>query len=352
MFLSNIPIAFPNKDTGTSPVIVLAGDIGGTKSDFALFEVKEGKFSILRETIYHSKDWASFTDMVMNFGVSSPKPDRISFAIAGPVQDGRVKLTNLKWIIDSQELRENTGVEDVFMINDLESIAYGLASLRPEDFITVYQPESRQAGNAAIIAPGTGLGESGLYWDGQAFHPFASEGGHTDFAPRDALDVELYWYLEKKFGHVSWERVVSGIGIPTIFEFLRDVKHREVPDWLEEKFRQDDPAATIGKAATQKCPVCQETLQLFVRYLAIEASNLALKLKSTGGLFIGGGIPPKIWNDALQAVFMGQFFEVGRLRPLLESVPANIIYNEKTALFGAAYYGAYGPIRKSTTPAR
>lgn len=337
-----IPVAFPSKGHASDKLTILAADSGGTKTHMALFEIKNGEFTIVREHIYKSKDWKTFTDMVLDFGVSSPKPDRLSFAVAGPVQDGKVVMTNLDWVIDSEELREKTGVKDVFLLNDLKAIAYGLAALKPDDFITVYQPKTQREGNAAIIAPGTGLGEAGLFWDGKALHPFDTEGGHTDFASRSELDDELFYDLQKKYGHVSWERVVSGMGIVTIYEFLRDVKKREEPEWLREKISRSDKAGAIGQGAKDGCPICVETIRLFVHYLAVEASNLALKIKCTGGLFIGGGIPPKIWNDTLQDYFLEHFFQVGRLRPLLETMPIYLITNQQTALLGAAYLGAFG----------
>ena len=342
-----IPIAFPDRGFASENLTILAADSGGTKTHMALFEVKNGIFSMIRETIYKSKDWESFTDMVLDFGVTSPKPDRLSFAVAGPVQDGKVQMTNLNWVIDSQELKEKTGVNDIFLINDLKAIAYGLAALQPDDLIEVYGPKKRQEGNAAIIAPGTGLGEAGLFWDGEALHPFDTEGGHTDFASRSKLDDELFYVLQKKYGHVSWERVVSGMGIVTIYEFLRDVKKREEPTWLKEKISHGDKASAIGLSAGEGCPICVETIRLFVHYLAVEASNLALKMKCTGGLFIGGGVPPKVWNESLQKYFLEHFFQVGRLRPLLEAMPIYLITNQQTALLGAAYFGAFGVAQKA-----
>ncbi len=344
-----IPIAFPDKGDPQENLIILAADSGGTKTHMALFQVKNGALSIIRENIYKSQDWASFTDMVLDFGVTSPKPDRISFAVAGPVQDGKVQMTNLNWVIDSQELKEKTGVDNVFLINDLKAIAYGLAALEPADLVEVYMPDNRQEGNAAIIAPGTGLGEAGLFWDGEELHPFDTEGGHTDFASRSELDDELIYVLQKKHGHVSWERVVSGMGIVTIYEFLRDVKKQEEPEWLREKMKNGDKAGHIGQAAKDGCPICVETIRLFVHYLAVEASNLALKMKCTGGLFIGGGIPPKVWNDSLQKYFLEHFFQVGRLRPLLEAMPIYLITNQQSALLGAAYFGTFG-VAQNTAP--
>ena len=338
-----IPIAFPCKEPSPETITVLAADSGGTKTHLALFEVKNGSFFILRETIYKSADWKSFTDMVLDFGVADLRPDRLSFAVAGPVQDGQVQMTNLDWLIDSRELSERTGVADVFLINDLKAIAYGLAALKTEDLVAIYSPKNRQAGNAAIIAPGTGLGEAGLFWDGKELHPFDTEGGHTDFASRSKLDDELFYVLQNRYGHVSWERVVSGMGIATIYDFLRDQKRMDEPEWLREKILQKgDKSGAIGEAAKEGCPICVETIRLFIHYLAVEASNLALKMKCTGGLFIGGGIPPKVWTAALQEYFLEHFFQVGRLRPLVEAMPIFLITNQQTALMGAAYFGAFG----------
>ena len=338
----HIPISFPGKSSAPEKLTILAADSGGTKTHMALFEVKNHSFSVVREYIYKSKDWKSFTDMVLDFGVHAPAPDRMCFALAGPVQNNRVQMTNLDWLVDARELQEATGVPKVFLINDLKGIAYGLAGLTPENFIEVYNPGKSQPGNAAIIAPGTGLGEAGLYWDGEALHPFDTEGGHTDFASRNELDQELFFHLHRQYDHVSWERLVSGMGICNIYDFLKDVKKWEEPAWLRENIARGDQAGAIGEAAGEGVPICVETIRLFIRYMAIEASNLALKMKSTGGMFIGGGIPPKIWTPDLQELFLEYFFQVGRLRPLLEATPVHLITYPHTALLGAAYFGAFG----------
>ncbi len=337
-----IPIAFSGKDRAPGHQHILAADSGGTKTHMALFEVDHGSFRIVREQIYKSQEWATFTAMVSDFTAAGPRPDRLCFAVAGPVQDGQVHMTNLDWIIDAKELQVATGVEQVSLINDLQGIGYGLAALTSDDIRPIYQPAATIPGNAAIIAPGTGLGEAGLYWDGRAFHPFDTEGGHTDFASRNIFDQDLYSYLQVRFGHVSWERLVSGMGIATIFDYLHESQGMEVPGAVKKKIKAGDKAGAIGQGAQEGYLICQETIALFTRYLAIEASNLALKMKSTGGLYIGGGIPPKIWDAYQQDIFLRHFFQVGRLRPLLESMPVYLIKNQHTALLGAAYYGAYG----------
>ncbi len=341
MHHSVIPIAFPNKVLLPKGIKILAADIGGTKTDMALFEITNEQFSILKEKKYASKDWQSIADIIQDFGMS-PKPDRLSISVAGPVTDGKAKMTNLDWEIDCYELFEKFKIDQVYLINDLEANAYGLAALKESDFKTVYEGRPHPNSNAAIISPGTGLGEAGLFFNGKEYQPFATEGGHTDFGPHNEMEISLYRFLQKKYGHVSWERLVSGQGIYTIYQFLRDIMGRDEPLWLKEQLTTGDPAATISKEAEQNCPICRETMNMFVTYLAEEAANIALQLNAKGGIFIGGGIIPKIWNEHYKELFLKSFFEVGRLRYLMEEIPVKIILNPKTALLGTAYYGAYG----------
>jgi glucokinase len=334
-----VPIAFPKRIPLQEGKRLLAADVGGTKTHLALAEVSGGEIAIVEEQIFPSKDFGSLSEVVRKFIGNTTMPGRLSIAFAGPVLDGKAYATNLGWTIDTRLMHKELAISQVFLINDLEAGAYGLAALKKNDLVTIYPGNVNAKGNAAIIAPGTGLGEAGLYWDGAALYPFATEGGHTDFAPRHPFDWELLQYLQQKYGHVSWERVVSGMGICNIYDFLRDVKRWEEPAWLKEKMKEQEPGAAIGAGAQEGCPICVETLQVFVRYLAVEASNLALKINATGGIFIGGGIPPKIWNNSLQEIFLEHFLKVGRLRPLLESVPVHIVLNPKAVLLGAAYYG-------------
>ncbi|MBK8426875.1 MAG: glucokinase [Lewinellaceae bacterium] len=334
-----IPIAFPKRESLKEGATLLAADVGGTKTALAWVEIRAGEISIIREDVYSSKQFSTLLHVIRAFMADATLPERLSIAFAGPVHEGKAHATNLGWDIDIRQISLETGIPQVFLINDLEAEAYDLAALKEEDLITIYAGDTSPKGNAAIIAPGTGLGEAGMYWDGSALHPFATEGGHTDFAPRNAFDWDMLQYLQQKYGHVSWERVLSGPGICNIYDFLRDVKHREEPAWLQENMKNQEPGAAIGSGALEGCPICVETLQVFARYLAVEASNLALKLNATGGVFIGGGIPPKIWNASLQAIFLEHYLQVGRLRPLMELVPVHIVLNTKAVLLGAAYYG-------------
>jgi glucokinase len=339
MHLPLVPIAFPKRHPLQEGKKLLAADVGGTKTHLAFVEMRGGDVHIVKEGIFPSKDFKSISEVFMQFIDKEHMPARISIAFAGPVLDGRALATNLGWNIDTRLLSKEFNVAQVHLINDLEAEGYGLAALKKQDLLTIYPGNTEAKGNAAIIAPGTGLGEAGLYWDGTALYPFATEGGHTDFAPRNQFDWELLQYLQNKYGHVSWERVLSGQGICHIYNFLRDVKHMEEPAWLKEKLQEEETGAVIGAAAADGCPICVQALEVFVRYLAVEASNLALKLNATGGVFISGGIPPRIWNKDLQAIFLDNFNQVGRLRQLIELMPVHVVMNTKTVLLGAAYYG-------------
>ena len=333
-------------DLGQKGVRVLAGDIGGTKTNVALYEATENGMTLVQSGRYHSAEYRSCIDILKQF-LSENKlaaPDKICLGVAGPVLNGKVDLTNLNWILDIAEVREATGVSAVSLINDLEATAYGLAGLTTDDFISIHAGDDTITGNIAIIAPGTGLGEAGLYWSGEYHYPFPTEGGHADFAPRTELDIELLKFLQNEYGVVSWEKVVAGPAIADIYRFLRDVKKMEEPAWLTEtlKVQQDDSAVISQSALEQKAAICVKTMELFVGYLARESSNLVLKMKATGGLFLGGGIPPKIAPLLLQKDFFDYYMDCDRMQHLQEKVSVRIIKNDKTGLIGAAYFGAYG----------
>lgn len=336
-----VPVAFKKTSLSGDKTIVLAGDVGGTKTNLALFEFTGKEFTILKEEQYHSGNFHSITAMFQEF-LQEQKPAVISLGVAGPVLEGKVKITNLSWEIDSNIIKKETAVQQVALINDLEAVAYGLAALKTEDVYMLHQAEKKVPGNIAIIAPGTGLGEAGLYWNGQSYFPFATEGGHSDMSPRSETDISLYRYLQQQFGHVSWERLIAGPGIINIFSFLRDNIKREVPEWLAAALKTDEEAAVISKHAEgNQCPICAETMELFFRYLAVESANLALKCKATGGIYIGGGIVPRTKEILQQDTFNSIFLDAGRMRSLLNNVPVYVLLDDKTALKGAAYYGAY-----------
>lgn len=337
-----IPIAFPsNKNGSHSNCIILAADVGGTKTNLALFEKKDGKLIILREKSFQTKDYSSFVVMLNSFySDKSITIDCMCLGVAGPVIDGKVQGTNFQWLIDSKEISKELQIDSVYIINDMEANAYGLAALREKDLEVIHKG-SNFSGNAVIISPGTGLGEVGLYWDGTHYRPFASEGGHCDFSPRNTLEIALWQYMHQKYNHVSWERVLSGPGIYDAYQFLIQYRKKTAPEWIKQRLLTENPAAVITNVALEgKDPICKETLDLFTRFLARESAQLALKMKATGGVFIGGGIVPKIIKGINRAVFKEGFIQSGRLNKLLEMVPVKVILNEKTPLLGAAYYGA------------
>lgn len=334
-----IPIAFKDIDSPGRP-LVLAADLGGTKCNMALFRHEENGPTLLRQDHFPSAQFSSMGDIVRKFMGGDPMPDRICIGVAGPVMEGVAKLTNLAWDVDRSRLERELGVGTVALINDLEATAYGLAALEDKDILS-FPGKDPDPGNIALIAPGTGLGEAGLYWDGTHYHPFATEGGHAGFGPREAIDIELFTHLRAQYEHISWERVVSGQGIMNIFHFLVEVKNRPCAPDLMAAAKEDGAAAVSQAALTQGDPTAREALDMFVRYLAIESANLVLKMKGTGGLYIGGGIPIAVLPLLQNGEWLNIFHKGGRMRPLLESVDVHIVLQAKTALFGAGWFGMY-----------
>ena len=336
-----IPLAFMNSSISRDKGVILAADVGGTKTNLTLFQIQGGDLVPLKEKSYSTKKYKSFLEMVATFHTADmPKINGICLGVAGPVIRGKVYGTNFPWAIDSEEISRELHIRSVSLINDMEANAYGLAALQEKDFETL-KSGTKIPGNAALISPGTGLGEAGMFWDGSHYHPFACEGGHCDFSPRNELDIKILQHFQKKYEHVSWERLISGPGILELYVFLRHISGIKEPQWLSNQMSQGNPSAIItGTAMEGKDSVCVETLDVFIRFLAIEASQLALKFKATGGIYIGGGILPKIITGINRDVFYNNFVQSGRLNALLEMVPVKVILNEKTALLGAAYYGA------------
>jgi glucokinase len=335
-----VPIAFKNYNPLNNE-IVLAGDLGGTKINIALYQPGENDFSIIRQQSFHSKDYSSLTEVIKQFSGNEEIPGTICFAVAGPVINGNVKLTNLSWQLDSGAISKELGKKLVF-INDLEANAYGLAGLKKEELYNLSEGEPARGGNMAILAPGTGLGEAGLYYDGKNYFPFATEGGHCALASRSSLEFELYNWLSKQYRYVCYEHVLSGPGIHNIFRFLTEEKNNTIPAWLAEELKTEDPSATVSENAINgKSAVCIQTMDLFFQYLATEAANLVLKYKATAGLLIGGGILPKNLSLIQKEKWQQLFFESDRMETLLRQTPVNIILNEKIPMLGAAYYAAY-----------
>jgi glucokinase len=318
-------------------MLILAGDIGGTTTRLAIFRVAATGLETVAQSNYASRAHGSLATIVQAF-VSEQQhvPEQACFGIAGPVRDGRVLTPNLPWLVDGSELAELLGLERICLLNDLQANAYGIPLLAEEDFAILNPGQPDPTGTIAVISAGTGLGETTALWDGTAHRPLASEGGHADFAPRTELEAELLLYLRAEHGRVSCERVLSGPGLRNIYRFLRDSRRLPETPAVVAEMNQGDPSAAISRAALAgSCPLCGQSLDLFISLYGAEAGNLALRALATGGVYVGGGIAPKIIGRLQGPAFMHAFTAKGRLSPLLETIPVRIIRNERTALLGA-----------------
>lgn len=320
--------------------MLLAGDIGGTKTNLALFSPEDGLIPLAQAT-FKSADYPSLRSVVAEFladkGVSI---DRAAFGVAGPVVKGKAEATNLPWVTSERVLEEALGIRDVKLLNDLEATAYGVPNLPLED-LAVLNDASPGKGAKAVIAPGTGLGEAVLCQREGRYHVIPSEGGHVDFAPTNLLEIRLLRHLMGKFGHVSYERICSGKGIPNIYAFLKKQGFAEELPGMKAALRKaaDPTPIIVQKAMAGECELSIATLNTFVSVLGSEAGNLALKVMATGGVYLGGGIPPKILAKLKDGTFMASFVNKGRFADLLAHIPVYVILNDRTALFGAACYG-------------
>ncbi len=326
--------------------MLLAGDIGGTKTNLAVFstEAEDGWRKPLAEATFPSGRYPGLEALVEEFQQQHHFTiERASFGVAGPVVNGRATITNLPWILEENHLKNVLGIPLVSLLNDLTAIAHGVPYLGAEDLHTLNAGHPVQKGAIAVVAPGTGLGEAFLTWEGGRYHAHTSEGGHADFAPADALQLELLRYLQLRYPHVSFERVCSGKGLPNIYAFLKESGHATEPAWLADTLAQaKDPTPVIVENALDKeraCDICTMTMQLFVSILGAEAGNMALKVLATGGVFLGGGIPPRILPFLSEGRFMQSFLRKGRLSDVLIPIPVYVILNPNIALLGAARHG-------------
>ena len=319
--------------------MVLAGDVGGTKAHLALYDFINGKLEYSRDARYPAKEYSGLEEIVREF-LGAVKVTAACFGVPGPVRDGRLRLTNLPWTLDSRELSVSLGINHVFLINDLEANGYGVAELASDQIYVLSEGDASQIGNRALLAAGTGLGEGLLIWNGHSHIPYPCEGGHTDYAPRNEDEIDLLRFLKQKYnGRISFERVLSGMGLTNIYEFLREVRGMAEPVWLAERMAAEDPNAVITELAlAAKSEICEKTLDMFVSAYGAEAGNLALKLLSVGGVYIGGGIAPRILEKLKDGTFMKAFTDKGRLSQLLINMPVRIILESRAALLGAAAY--------------
>lgn len=325
---------------------VLAGDVGGTKTLVALFECRDGTLSPVREQRFVSRDEPSLDGIVSKFVAAGPRVEISAgcFAVAGPVIDGRVKATNLPWEMEEGALARAAGAPRVKLLNDLEGTAYGMLFLRPEQR-HVLNEGSRPllGGNVAVIAAGTGLGEAMLWFDGKEHHPIASEGGHADFAPQTDDEVALLRHLRGRFGgHVSYERILAGPGLHNVYCFLRDSGFApEPPELAAALAAAPDPSPLISERGLARSDAnCARALEMFCRIYGAEAGNFAMRFLAVGGVFLGGGIAPKILPALGWGGFLGAYTEKGRFTPLMKSIPVQVSLEPRTALLGAAHYAA------------
>ena len=319
---------------------VLVGDIGGTKTGLALAQVAGDAVALSQPARYPSRDFPDLASLVRRYLDDTGLDCNLgSFAVAGPVVQGRSKTTNLPWSLDAADLAQALGFHHAHLLNDLEAVAWGVAALQADDLAEIQPGEPGSAGNACVVAAGTGLGEAGLYWDGTRHHAFATEGGHTDFAPADEREFALLEHLQKRYGRVSWERVVSGMGIGNIYEFLAAWHQAAHPPAVAEAIADDgDLPAAVAQCAAEGVHPCTEAMDLFALLYGREAGNTALKLMSLGGVYLGGGIAPKNLALLRAGGFLEGFLDKGRMRGLMERMPVRVILNQQTPLLGAARF--------------
>lgn len=325
--------------------MILAGDIGGTKTNIAVFSLDDGSLVQHAKKSYPSKKYPSLESVLEDFVATNPAPfSAACFGVAGPVVDDAVKTPNLPWFIERAALSRCLGIGSVMLLNDLEATGYGAATLGAAEFKTLNAGIAVPGATRALIAAGTGLGEAILYPVDPAadrYRVLASEGGHADYAPRGAIEIELLRHLTARFGHVSYERVISGPGLLNIYDFLKDSGRYAEPEWLKERFTAGDQSAAISEVALAGgAEICVKALDLFVSAYGAEAGNLALRAKALGCVYVGGGIAPKILDKLADGAFLQAFLDKGRYEEFLRRIPVRVILNQDTALRGAAAYGA------------
>ena len=323
--------------------MILAGDIGGTKTVLAIYAGRtQVPASPVHETRFKNIDYRSFETIVKDFlGQTGAKPQSACFGVAGPVKDRRCRVTNLPWEISADEIEQICGIPEVSLINDLKAIAVSVPHLDKDDLFTLNPGDPEPMGNKAVIAPGTGLGIAFMVWTGARYRAFAGEGGHTAFSPRDTQEIKLLEFLIRRYGHVSFERVCSGSNLPIIYEYFLEKKIFPEPAWLKEELAAaaDKTPVIVETALENKADICEATLDMFVRVLGTVIGNMAVTLLPTGGIYLGGGIPPRILKRLARPDFLSRIVDKGRFFSLCANMPVHVILDPQAALHGAAWYG-------------
>lgn len=342
---TNFPLYLPGLENPHKlHFTMIAADVGREQVQMAYYTFKDAKLQKEVENVFQLKDFESFEDIYKKFQEQNniETPHRIALGVPGPVVGGKCITNNLPWMLDSHELEKTLGVEKVILINDLEATAYRLAEVSEDKIKVLKKGDPNQEGNVAILAPGVGLGEAGLFFDGKGLRPFATEGGHSEFSPRDSSEVEFYHFLNQIYGIVTWEKVITMEGAFNIYRYLRDVRrHKETPELCKALESGNFLDVILDSAANSSVTISKMTVEALVEFMAREANNLVLKLKATGGLILAGDIPRKMVAFLENEKFYRKFIISDKMEELLKDIPIYILDDDQAILNGAAYYGAY-----------
>jgi glucokinase len=319
---------------------ILAGDIGGTKTRLGLFKAGQNRHILNVMETYASQEYKSLETIIKDFLHKYPVNIRSAcFGVAGPVLNGKCRITNLTWTISASRIKNRFSFSEVRLINDLTATALSIPALSSRELHPLNRVRLKQRSNIGLVAPGTGLGQALLIHYKGEYVPVSSEGGHVDYAPTNDMEVELWRFLGQRYGHASVERVLSGPGLHDIFLWLKNSGRYKEPAWLVQEFRKTDPVRVISQTAlAHKAPICGKALEIYISIMGAVSGNLALTAMTTGGMYLGGGIPPKILPALKGGIFMASFVDKGRFRHILEKIPVRVIMNDQAALLGAARY--------------
>ncbi|NGX34367.1 MAG: Glucokinase [Candidatus Anoxychlamydiales bacterium] len=320
--------------------MLLSGDIGGTNTRLALYEYKK-PLKLIKEERFLSSNYSTLLSAIHHF-LKNEKVniEAASFGVAGPVRNGTCQTTNIPWLIDVFEIAKDLNISKAYLLNDLEANAYGVECLKEDEFFVLNEGDENAKGNACIVAAGTGLGEAGMYFNGKRLRPFACEGGHTDFGPQNDLEIDLLKFLQKKYGHVSYERILTGEGIYNLYEFIVENNLEPKEEKLDEELKKlSEPQVLITKKGVNKeSKICERVIDWFISIYGAEAGNAALKFFALGGVYLGGGIAPKILDKLQDSSFMKSFADKGRFSKLMMAMPVKVILNDRAALLGASNF--------------